>query len=857
MQNIHCLCHKLCVVLCLMYVVLLTGCGGDGSAQEPQTSEPKYDNLGNQAKYVIDNITQLASNRKAFAAIKSDGSVVAWGHSLYGGTTANASGELTDVVDIFSTQGGAFAALKADATVATWGNPDAGGDNRKVQSQLQQVVSISATEGAFAALTSSGQVITWGTGLAAELSESVSHTLINVKKIVATLDAFCALKDDGTVVAWGDPQLAGNASKVQHMLTGVRDLVASASACAAIIDGDKTSVVAWGYEYGGASIHQASGLDDLIEIIGIKVNLLDDYSDLAYRFYGFDSLYDDLYGKERRDENSFGGFITLHADGGIKFWDERQAQSESCSQRGVTLCGLRRFGAQGGTDIKKLIPTRLGAVMVGKEGQIEVSSTFVTPNNASLDALSSIPGIEQAVESDNGFALLKGNGDVISWPLNCNTAKALGIEAGSRESNVCAQDVVEIKATIGAFAALNKNGQVITWGNGLVGGDARPISVSLGENWSIANAVQSYAAYDGQGNVILWGDYYRQPKAIDSFANFAGNAKVTKLFNGRKNIAFLSEDGRFTTPNDFPDAGYSGFTSVFELEGVSKVYVGAFDNIAYIFEDATASSRGKHFGGNSTVVSDQLYGISEIVASERGFTAIRENGSLVSWGVIEGLETSDALDGSELKTISDAKKVVATYAHFAVLRDNGTVSTWQGGYYTSDFESPSEPITNGVDISSNSGAFAALLDDGSVVSWGRPKAGGTPPVELDLSNMAQIVGTLNAPGYVTNNGYGAFAALKQDGSVVSWGEPGFGGNTSDIEDQLTNVIKLFANAKAFAALKADGSVVTWGDPRSGGDSRTVQPLLHDIETIQPFLDSFIALKQDGSRVSWGNNIALQ
>ena len=37
---------------------------------------------------------------------------------------------------------------------------------------------------------------------------------------------------------------------------------------------------------------------------------------------------------------------------------------------------------------------------------------------------------------------------------------------------------------------------------------------------------------------------------------------------------------------------------------------------------------------------------------------------------------------------------------------------------------------------------------------------------------------------------------------------------------------------AFAAIREHGSVVTWGAKMSGGDSRAVQPLLHNVEKIQ-------------------------
>jgi acyl CoA:acetate/3-ketoacid CoA transferase alpha subunit len=58
----------------------------------------------------------------------------------------------------------------------------------------------------------------------------------------------------------------------------------------------------------------------------------------------------------------------------------------------------------------------------------------------------------------------------------------------------------------------------------------------------------------------------------------------------------------------------------------------------------------------------------------------------------------------------------------------------------------------------------------------------------------------------------AFAALKNDGSVVVWGQAGHGGEPgAAVEALLTSgVHTICANDVAFSAIKTDGSVVAWG-----------------------------------------------
>ena len=62
----------------------------------------------------------------------------------------------------------------------------------------------------------------------------------------------------------------------------------------------------------------------------------------------------------------------------------------------------------------------------------------------------------------------------------------------------------------------------------------------------------------------------------------------------------------------------------------------------------------------------------------------------------------------------------------------------------------------------------------------------------------------------------AFAALRSDGSVVCWGTPEYGGDSSNVEAQLKRVSAIQSTKHAFAALLENGSVVTWGHAFYGG-----------------------------------------
>ena len=91
----------------------------------------------------------------------------------------------------------------------------------------------------------------------------------------------------------------------------------------------------------------------------------------------------------------------------------------------------------------------------------------------------------------------------------------------------------------------------------------------------------------------------------------------------------------------------------------------------------------------------------------------------------------------------------------------------------------------------------------------------------------------------------AFAAIRDDGSVVTWGDPKTGGDSSEVIDRLRgDVVQIYATRKAFAALKADGSVITWGDRRQGGNSDGVKnDLMGGVVDIFSTGTAFVALKR--------------
>ncbi|MFO7630176.1 MAG: hypothetical protein R6W06_11825, partial [Prochlorococcaceae cyanobacterium] len=190
---------------------------------------------------------------------------------------------------------------------------------------------------------------------------------------------------------------------------------------------------------------------------------------------------------------------------------------------------------------------------------------------------------------------------------------------------------------------------------------------------------------------------------------------------------------------------------------------------------------------------------------------------------------------------------------FAALLSDGSVQSWGlnpfgGSSGDVDLNGPNDDLTVR-QIYSNRFAFAALLSDGSVKTWGAgPLGGDSSGIDFNgASDDLKVVAIASTER--------AFAALLNNGSVVAWGNIGVGGNSAGVDFDGPNndqqVVEIFANRAAFAATLTDGTVVSWGNPFDGGNSNGVS-LSEPVEQIYASERAFAALLIDGSVVTWGN-----
>ena len=154
-------------------------------------------------------------------------------------------------------------------------------------------------------------------------------------------------------------------------------------------------------------------------------------------------------------------------------------------------------------------------------------------------------------------------------------------------------------------------------------------------------------------------------------------------------------------------------------------------------------------------------------------------------------------------------------------------------------------VCEGLRVQATCGAFAGIRADGTVVTWGDEASGGdSRAVKHRLKGVVELQASSKA-----------FAAVLADGGAVTWGHPDYGGDSSTVQVLLRGVKRIQSTGNAFAAILANGNVVTWGDKYMGGDSSKVQGSLRDVKDIQASGSAFAAILGDGSVVTWGRRNA--
>jgi alpha-tubulin suppressor-like RCC1 family protein len=163
----------------------------------------------------LSGVTAIACGPYDDLALKSDGTVVGWGGASpynYGQTTNNPAA--SNVVAIAA---GTYhsLALRADGSVVSWGYTP---DLTTIPAAATNVIAIAAGGNFNVALRANGTVVQWGNGI---LSYPTPVNLSNIVAVSASGTHATALKNDGTVLTWGNEYIGLASNNIPSDLTNV------------------------------------------------------------------------------------------------------------------------------------------------------------------------------------------------------------------------------------------------------------------------------------------------------------------------------------------------------------------------------------------------------------------------------------------------------------------------------------------------------------------------------------------------------------------------------------------------------------------------------------------------------------
>ena len=423
------------------------------------------------------------ANQAAFAALKSDGSVVTWGDAGMGGDSSQVSNNLSGgVTDIFSSLQ-AFAALKTNGSVVCWGGGGGGDASALTNGELSSgVATISSTAGAFAALKKNRSVVTWGdAGMGGDSSQVSNNLTYGVIQVYATESAFAALTQGGSIVAWGDPNGGGDSSLAPFSVAGgVTKVVPNGAAFAALLDDG--SVVTWGDSTAGGNS----------AIPGPATN---------------------VFATQK-------AFAAIGAGGSVTAWGDTNYGGD-CSAVAPSLTG----------GVTKIFSTLSAFAALKTNGTVVVwgNSSYFDPGtgNYSTAPTNQLTGVRTIVTTQGDFAAIRTNGAVIVW--GGSPAGAPWIQPGI--TNQLISGVTNIVANAEAFAALKTNGSVVAWGDSAYGGDASSVSNSIKSGVQQVFATDSaFAALKTDGSVVTWGNTNEGGRSSQVAARLTGVSVLASPF---------------------------------------------------------------------------------------------------------------------------------------------------------------------------------------------------------------------------------------------------------------------------------------------------------------------------------------
>jgi|GEM_PF-1135958 len=731
------------------HLVASNSVGGTVSADAQLTFGPVAAwgrNLNNECLPPPDlsNVVAVAGTFGASFAVRTDGTVAAWGT----GNATNLPASASNVVALATSASTGHYALRSDGRVVGW--------NGILPPPLSNIVAVAAGNNFGYGLRAEGTLTNWGSipvpGFPAGLSQitaiacgynnaialradgrifvsgssAVTNVPISATNVIAIAGGYTyamALRADGKVIAWG----SGTITNLPTSLTNIVAISAgnnSGENFGLAVRGSG-KVVAWG-DNGFGQTNPPAALTNLTSIAGA-----------AAPFHGLVLVND-------------GSPVILHPPVGLTTFIGRD----------VTLHG-DAVGAQplsyqwllNGTNIPGATSTSLvisnlqfayaGSYQLFVSNSISTALSLAAPltvvSNNTLTILSqtavSATNVYQGGKFTVGSPTVLGNGPLRYQWFFSRTNNNYTVVVGATNDTLT-MDPALVLHTGNYFVAVSNQFAGLTsapvavrvlfakaWGT-LAADPPGSLNVTNATAIAVGNAgtgssLGHYLVLKSDGKISSW------TLATQGFGetNFTAlsNSIVTAIAAGYQDSLALKSDGTVFT------AGYNvyGETNVpAGLNSVTAIACGDYHDLA-LKADGTITGWGQNTYLQTTNAA--ATNVVAIAASAQTSMALRADGSVVTWGFIGGQPPFN---------VTNIVAIACGVQHFLALRANGTVVGWGNNTYGQTTIAAN--LTNIVAIAAAANHSTLLRNDGTVVTLGAYNGQTTITAPADLANVIAI-----------------------------------------------------------------------------------------------------------------------
>jgi len=707
----------------LDYVLAVAGGIGHNLALKTDGTVVAWGNYPNSQTNIppadLPFVTAIAAGANHSLALTTSGAVIAWGDNTYGQT--NVPVGLSNVVAI---AGGYYdsVALQSDGSVVVWGNDPYGATN--IPSGLSPVVAIASGESHILALQADGTVVAWGRN--SENETNVPPDLTNVVAIGAGAFHSFAITSDGRVIGWGD-----NSAGQLDVPPGLSNVVAvtggDVQSLALQADG---TVVAWGVGDGSTNYGQGLVPAGLANVTAIAAGY---WCNLALTFEGPVEILEDPQSQSIPSGADATFSVTASGVQPLSYQWFRNGQplidNNTISDSATSRLSIINSQVSDNGYYTVFVSNAFGSVLSAGAVLNLIPPPYITvqPKNESalffgsavfsVVAGGALPFTYQWVF--NGEPILNAtNADLILGPLTCAQSgyynvivtSAGGAVSSSKAQLTVYQSVVSTSDSMQLqdFLLQFTNVQAVTSGSGAV------------------------YVLNSDGTVV--GDLQDQDTF---FAVPPGLSDVVAISGSVGGVLALKGDGTVAAWSSFMTNIPGGLSNVTAVASCVPYYFALQSNGTVFAWDADYSITPPPVFGLSNVVA--------IAANPKQFLALNADGTVIGW---QSGENQPLMVPGLSNIIAIATTDDDSLESFALKMD-GTVVGWG-----STATNPLPHVSNVVEIAVGGEAFLALKSDGTLATT-------SIPFPFALSNVFGI-------GFADDEG----VVFLNDGSPVFTVQPG-------------------------------------------------------------------------------------